>query len=182
MKYSPLCIPDMVLMTPEIHSDERGFFLETFRDCVFREKVADISFVQENHSGSIKGTLRGLHYQVCQSQGKLVQVTQGRVFDVGVDLRQESPYFGKWAGVILSSENKEMLWIPPGFAHGFYVLSEQARFSYKCTDYYAPEHERSLMWNDPEIDIEWPLISGCDILLSEKDKNAICLKDAEVFS
>jgi dTDP-4-dehydrorhamnose 3,5-epimerase len=182
MKYTQLCIPDMVLMTPDIHNDERGVFLETFRDDVFRENVADVSFVQENHSGSVKGTLRGLHYQIRQSQGKIVRVTSGVVFDVGVDLRVSSPDFGKWAGVTLSSESKEMLWLPPGFAHGIYVMSEQAQLVYKCTDYYAPEHERSLMWDDPEIGIEWPLIPDRRILLSAKDKNGVRLKDAEVFS
>ncbi len=181
MEYTPLAIPDIVLITPKVHGDDRGFFMETFRDDDFREKLADASFVQDNHSGSVKGTLRGLHYQVSQSQGKIVRVTSGVVFDVGVDLRVSSPYFGKWAGVTLSSESKEMLWIPPGFAHGVYVISEQAQLSYKCTDYYAPELERSLLWNDPEIGIEWPLIPDEGILLSEKDRNGVRLKDAEVF-
>ncbi len=181
MNYKPLAIPDMVLITPEVHGDDRGFFMETFRDDNFREKVADVSFVQDNHSGSVKGTLRGLHYQINQPQGKIIRVTSGIVFDVGVDLRVSSPYFGKWVGVILSSESKEMLWLPPGFAHGVYVISDQAQLNYKCTDYYAQEHERSLLWNDSEIGIEWPLIPEETILLSEKDRAGVRLKDAEVF-
>ncbi|MCG8635602.1 MAG: dTDP-4-dehydrorhamnose 3,5-epimerase [Desulfobacterales bacterium] len=182
MKYTPMHIPDMVMMTPDVHSDERGCFLEVFKDDVFREKVADVTFVQENQSDSVKGTLRGLHYQISRTQGKIIRVTSGVVFDVGVDLRKSSPFFGKWVGVTLSSESKNMLWLPPGFAHGFYVMSEQAQLIYKCTDYYAPEHERTLMWNDPEIGIKWPLSREEMMLVSEKDKNGVKLKDAEVFS
>lgn len=180
MKYTPLAIPDMVLMTPQMFGDHRGFFMETFRDDDFRENVADVCFVQDNHSRSVKGTLRGLHYQIEKSQGKLVRVTSGRVFDVGVDLRRSSPYFGQWAGVTLSADNKEILWVPPGFAHGFYVLSDFAEFTYKCTDYYAPEYERSIVWDDGDIGIDWPLIDG-ELLLSEKDKKGLPLKDVEVF-
>lgn len=182
MKYTRLAIPDMVLMTPEVFGDPRGFFMETFRDDDFRGQVSDAVFVQDNHSGSVRGTLRGLHYQIRQSQGKLVRVTAGEVFDVGVDLRRSSPWFGKWAGTVLSAENREILWVPPGFAHGFYVLSERAEFSYKCTDYYAPEHERAIIWNDPDIGIEWPLIEGRELLLSEKDRQGLSLKAAEVFA
>lgn len=182
MNYTRLNVPDMVLMTPEVFGDHRGFFMETFRDGDFREKVADMAFVQDNYSGSVQGTLRGLHYQVQQTQGKLVRVTKGEVFDVGVDLRRSSPFFGQWAGVVLSEENKEMLWIPPGFAHGFYVMSSYAEFYYKCTDYYAPEFERTILWDDPDIGIDWPIDAGAEVLLSEKDHNGRAFRDAEVFS
>lgn len=171
----------MVLISPEVFGDHRGFFMETFRDDEFRKHVADVAFVQDNHSGSIKGTLRGLHYQVEQSQGKLVRVTKGKVFDVGVDLRRSSSSFGQWAGAVLSDENRAMLWIPPGFAHGFYVMSELAEFSYKCTDYYAPEHERSIIWHDEDIGIDWPLDESTEILLSEKDRLGKRFTEAEVF-
>ncbi len=181
MKYTGLNIPDMVLMSPEVFGDHRGFFMETFRDDDFRKNVADVRFVQDNHSRSVGGTLRGLHYQIEKSQGKLVRVTSGTVFDVGVDLRRSSPYFGQWAGVTLSADNKEMLWVPPGFAHGFYVLSEFTEFTYKCTDYYAPEYELSVIWNDGDIGIEWPLVEE-ELLLSEKDQKGIPFKDAEVFA
>lgn len=171
----------MVLISPKVFGDHRGFFMETFRDGEFRKHVADVSFVQDNHSGSVKGTLRGLHYQVEQSQGKLVRVTKGRVFDVGVDLRRSSSSFGQWAGAVLSDENREMLWIPPGFAHGFYVMSELAEFSYKCTEYYAPEHERSIIWDDQDIGIDWPLDESTGLLLSEKDRLGKRFTEAEVF-
>jgi len=171
----------MVLISPEVFSDHRGFFMETFRDDAFRKHVADVSFVQDNHSGSVKGTLRGLHYQVKQSQGKLVWVTKGKVFDVGVDLRRSSSSFGQWAGAVLSDENRTMLWIPPGFAHGFYVMSELAEFSYKCTEYYAPEHERSIIWNDRDIGIDWPLDESTGLSLSEKDRRGKRFTEAEVF-
>ncbi|MCG8685309.1 MAG: dTDP-4-dehydrorhamnose 3,5-epimerase [Desulfobacterales bacterium] len=182
MKYTRLTIPDMILLTPNVFEDPRGFFMETFRDEDFRTHVADIGFVQDNHSCSVKGTLRGLHYQLGRPQGKLVRVTQGQVFDVGVDLRKSSPYFGKWAGQILSSQNRKMLWVPPGFAHGFYVLSDKAEFCYKCTDYYAPELERCVLWNDPQIKVDWPQLINTDLILSDKDKNGDLLADAEVFS
>lgn len=171
----------MVLISPKVFGDHRGFFMETFRDDEFRKHVADVSFVQDNHSGSVRGTLRGLHYQVEQSQGKLVRVTKGKVFDVGVDLRRSSSSFGQWAGAVLSDENRAMLWIPPGFAHGFYVMSELAEFSYKCTDYYAPEHERSIIWDDGDIGIDWPLNESTEILLSEKDRLGKRFTEAEVF-
>ena len=169
MKYIPLEIPDVVLMEPQVFGDHRGFFMETWREDDFRNHVADVHFVQDNHSKSTQGILRGLHYQIRQSQGKLVRVTSGKVFDVAVDIRKSSPTFGKWVGEILSSENKKMMWIPPGFAHGFYVMSEDAEFVYKCTDYYAPKHERTLLWNDPTIAIDWPVASGQTPVLSEKD-------------
>ncbi|MCD4720224.1 MAG: dTDP-4-dehydrorhamnose 3,5-epimerase [Desulfobacula sp.] len=181
MKLTRLSIPDVVIMVPKTFGDNRGFFMETFRDDFFRQEVADISFFQDNHSKSSRGILRGLHYQINQPQGKLVRVISGEVFDVAVDLCKSSPTFKKWIGVYLSDENKKILWVPPGFAHGFYVVSPEAEFVYKCTDYYAPEHERSIKWDDPVIDIQWPLIPGISPLLSEKDKKGISFKNAEVF-
>jgi dTDP-4-dehydrorhamnose 3,5-epimerase len=179
MKYKPLSIPDIVLMKPEVFGDHRGYFMETFRQDDFNKNVGPYTFVQDNHSKSTKGILRGLHYQIKQSQGKLVRVTSGRVFDVAVDIRKASPWFGKWVGETLSAENKSMLWIPPGFAHGFYVLSDEAEFTYKCTDYYAPEHERSILWNDPEIAVNWPI--DTDPVLSPKDEKGLPFGSAEVF-
>jgi dTDP-4-dehydrorhamnose 3,5-epimerase len=175
-------LTDVKILRPEVFGDDRGFFMETFRDNEFRETVADVTFVQDNHSRSGKRVLRGLHYQIRQPQGKLVRVIAGEVFDVAVDIRKGSPDFGRWAGAVLSAENKDMLWVPPGFAHGFYVMSDQAEFVYKCTEYYAPEYERVILWNDPAIGIDWPL-SGSDLpLLSPKDENGVLLKNAEVFS
>ena len=182
MKYTPLSIPDIVLMEPQVFGDHRGFFMETFRQDDFSKNVAPANFVQDNHSKSSRGILRGLHYQICQPQGKLVRVTTGKVFDVAVDIRKSSPFFGQWAGATLSAENKQMLWVPPGFAHGFYVLSDEAEFSYKCTDYYAPEHERSILWNDPAININWPIPPGAEPILSQKDEQGLILENAEVFS
>lgn len=179
MKYTPLSIPDIVLMEPEVFGDHRGYFMETFRQDDFNKNVGPYTFVQDNHSKSTKGILRGLHYQIKQSQGKLVRVTSGSVFDVAVDIRKSSPWFGKWVGETLSAENKSMLWVPPGFAHGFYVLSDEAEFTYKCTDYYAPEHERSILWNDPEIAVNWPI--DTEPVLSPKDKKGLPLDSAEVF-
>lgn len=155
--------------------------METFRDDDFKKNVSDLSFVQDNHSKSTQGILRGLHYQIKQPQGKLVRVISGKVFDVAVDLRNSSPTFGKWVGIMLSAENKLMFWVPPGFAHGFYVISPEAEFVYKCTDYYAPEYERSIKWNDPSINIQWPIIPGIIPLLSKKDENGIFFENAEVF-
>ena len=194
MKYTQLNIPDIILIHPQVFGDHRGFFMETFRDDEFNLKitrnlkvtsknhVAPATFVQDNHSKSSQGILRGLHYQIKQTQGKLVRVISGEVFDVAVDIRKSSPFFGKWAGAILSAENKKMLWIPPGFAHGFYVLSNEAEFIYKCTDYYAPEHERSILWNDPSIAIDWPIIPGTSPILSQKDEDGSTLENAEVFA
>lgn len=179
MKYIPLSIPDVVLMEPEVFGDHRGYFMETFRQDDFNKNVGPYTFVQDNHSKSTKGILRGLHYQIKQPQGKLVRVTSGSVFDVAVDIRKSSPWFGKWVGETLSAENKSMLWVPPGFAHGFYVLSDEAEFTYKCTDYYAPEHERSILWNDPEIAINWPI--DTEPVLSAKDEKGLPLGSAEVF-
>jgi dTDP-4-dehydrorhamnose 3,5-epimerase len=173
-------IPDVFMIAPEVFGDERGFFLESYNRRSMTGLGLDFDFVQDNHSRSAKGVLRGLHYQIRQPQGKLVRVVAGEVFDVAVDLRRSSPSFGKWVGMTLSSDNKRMAWIPPGFAHGFYVTSDYAEVLYKATDYYAPEHERSLLWNDPALGIEWPL-SG-ELLLSEKDRKGLTLAKAEVFA
>jgi dTDP-4-dehydrorhamnose 3,5-epimerase len=182
MQITDTTLEDVKVLRPKVFGDARGFFMETFRDSEFRETVADVTFVQDNHSRSGNCVLRGLHYQIRQPQGKLVRVISGEVFDVAVDIRKSLPEFGRWAGAVLSAENKEMLWVPPGFAHGFYVMSDQAEFVYKCTEYYAPEYERVILWNDPAIGIDWPL-SGSDLpLLSPKDENGVLLKNAEVFS
>lgn len=157
MKIIETQIPDVKLLAPQLFGDERGFFMETFRDEWFKQNVANRTFVQENHSKSVKGVLRGLHYQTENTQGKLVRVVAGAVFDVAVDMRANSPTFGQWVGEILSAENKRQLWVPEGFAHGFYVLSESAEFVYKCTDYYNPQAEHSLLWNDPTVGIDWRL-------------------------
>lgn len=182
MKYTRLAIPDIILMEPSVFGDHRGFFMETFRQDEFQTNAAQADFVQENHSKSSQGILRGLHYQIKQPQGKLVRVIQGEVFDVAVDIRKSSPFFGKWIGMTLSAENKKILWVPPGFAHGFYVLSPQAEFTYRCTDYYAPEHERCIRWNDPSLNIDWPVIQELSPILSQKDENGLLFKDAEVFA
>lgn len=173
-------IPDVLIIEPKVFGDERGFFFESFNKRAFNQATGLApEFVQDNHSRSRRNVLRGLHYQVIQPQGKLVRVVAGEVFDVAVDIRRASPTFGTWVGVNLSDVNKRMFWIPPGFAHGFLVLSESADFLYKTTDYYAPEHERCIAWNDPRIAIEWPL-SG-EALLSEKDRRGIPLDQAELF-
>lgn len=182
MQYEKLAIPEVVLLTPQVFGDERGFFLETFRQSEFEEHCGNYQFVQDNHSKSSKGILRGLHYQHKQPQGKLVRVTQGKVFDVAVDMRKSSPTFGKWVGVILSDENKQLLWVPPGFAHGFYVMSESAEFQYKCTDYYAPGDEVSIRWDDPSLGIGWPLISDQLPRLSSKDEQGSSFIKAPMFT
>ena len=180
MHATPLAIPDVMVFEPKVFGDERGFFFESFNHKVFEEMLGrQVSFVQDNHSRSAKGVLRGLHYQVKQPQGKLVRVISGEVFDVAVDLRRRSPTFGQWVGINLSAENKKQLWIPEGFAHGFLVLSEVAEFVYKTTDYWAPEHERSLAWNDPTVAIDWPLDRAPN--LSGKDLQATSLTAADVF-
>ncbi|MGE6386218.1 dTDP-4-dehydrorhamnose 3,5-epimerase [Pseudomonas sp. NPDC078416] len=180
MHATPLAIPDVMVFEPKVFGDERGFFFESFNHKVFEEVLGrQVSFVQDNHSRSAKGVLRGLHYQVKQPQGKLVRVISGEVFDVAVDLRRRSPTFGQWVGIHLSAENKKQLWIPEGFAHGFVVLSEVAEFVYKTTDYWAPEHERSLAWNDPTVAIDWPLDRAPS--LSGKDQQAVSLTAADVF-
>lgn len=180
MKVTPLAIPEVKLITPKVFGDARGYFMESWNAQRFREAGLDLEFVQDNQSGSRRGTLRGLHYQIKRPQGKLVRVTNGTVFDVAVDMRAGSPTFGAWVGGCLSGENRQMLWVPEGFAHGFYVMSEFAEFQYKCTDVYAPEFERTVMWNDPDIGIDWPL-EGTEPLLSEKDANAVAFSQAEAF-
>lgn len=172
---------DVKIIEPKVFGDERGFFLETFRDSWFRENVADVTFVQDNHSKSARGILRGLHYQLVQPQGKLVRVTAGEVYDVVVDMRSNSSTFGQWEGVWLSAENKRQLWVPAGFAHGFYVTSESAEFVYKCTDYYQPAQERSLLWNDPALSIRWPLGEGETPLLSAKDEAGKLFSEADYY-
>jgi|MTBAKSStandDraft_1061840.scaffolds.fasta_scaffold00612_50 dTDP-4-dehydrorhamnose 3,5-epimerase len=181
MEYFRTAIPDVVLIKPQVFGDHRGFFLETFRQSEFDSVCGHQDFVQDNHSGSPRGILRGLHYQLHQTQGKLVRVVVGEVFDVAVDIRQGSPTFGKWVGMVLSAENRHQLWVPPGFAHGYYVMSEWAEFLYKATDYYAPVWERSILWNDPAIGIDWPLVEGRLPTLSKKDATALTLSEAEVF-
>ena len=173
-------IPDVLILEPKVFGDDRGFFFESFNEQALLDQAGiKTRFVQDNHSKSAKNVLRGLHYQIKQPQGKLVRVVVGEVFDVAVDLRKGSPNFGEWVGIHLSAENKRQFWVPPGFAHGFLVLSAAAEFLYKTTDYYAPEYERSLLWNDPELGIDWPLES--DPILSVKDQAGVRFKDAEVF-
>ena len=181
MRFIQTDIPDIILIEPHVLSDTRGFFLESYQAKQFAKAGITASFVQDNHSSSEQGVLRGLHYQIQQAQGKLVRVIYGDIYDVVVDLRRSSPTFGQWVGVHLSAENKYQLWIPPGFAHGFYVLSEHAEVLYKATDYYAPEWERMLLWNDPELGIKWPLIEELSPILSEKDAHGTLLADAECF-
>ena len=178
---TPTALPDVLILEPKVFGDARGFFFESFNQRDFAEATGlNVQFVQDNHSRSVKGVLRGLHYQIQHPQGKLVRVTQGEVFDVVVDLRRHSPQFGKWDGVVLSADNKRQLWIPPGFAHGFVVTSDSAEFLYKTTDYWYPEFERSLMWNDPAVGVQWPL-EGLQPQLAAKDAAAKMLAEAEVF-
>lgn len=180
MKTTPLAIPDVLLIEPKIFGDDRGFFYESYNQRQFEEAVGrKVTFVQDNHSRSVKGVLRGLHYQIQQPQGKLVRVVEGEVFDVAVDLRKGSATFGQWVGDILSAENKKQLWIPEGFAHGFLVLSETAEFLYKTTDYYAPEFERCIVWNDRMVNVSWPINSQPS--LSTKDSNGLLFGQAEMF-
>lgn len=180
MQVVTTALPDVLILEPKVFGDERGFFFESFNARRFAEATGlHREFVQDNHSRSAKGVLRGLHYQVQQAQGKLVRVTAGEVFDVAVDLRRSSPTFGQWVGVHLSAENKRQLWVPEGFAHGFVVLSEFAEFLYKTTDYYAPEHERSIRWDDPTLAIDWPLKDAPQ--LSAKDQAGLNFQDAPVF-
>ena len=181
MQVTATDLPEVMVIEPKVFGDARGFFLESFNAKAFAEATGvDLPFVQDNHSRSAQGVLRGLHYQIKQAQGKLVRVVRGSVFDVAVDVRRSSPNFGHWVGVELTEDNNRQLWVPPGFAHGFLVLSASADFLYKTTDYYAPEHERSVLWNDPAIGIDWPLLG--EPLLSGKDKVGALLKDAEVFA
>ncbi len=180
MKAQATQIPGVLIVEPVVFGDDRGFFFESFNENEMRSLGIDAHFVQDNHSCSQRNVLRGLHYQISQPQGKLVRVVSGRVFDVSVDLRTDSPAFGKWVGVELSAENKRMLWMPPGMAHGFVVLSESADFAYKATEYYAPRSERTILWNDPELGIDWPLTG--QPVLSAKDAAGKTFSEAEVFA
>ena len=181
MQAVPTAIPEVLILEPKVFGDARGYFFESYNQNVFQQLTGRTDdFVQDNHSLSTRNTLRGLHYQIKQPQGKLVRVVSGEVFDVAVDIRMSSPTCGQWVGEILSAENKKMMWVPPGFAHGFLVLSEQAEFLYKTTDYWAPEHERSMRWDDPVLAIDWPL-QGNTPLLSKKDQEALPFYQAELF-
>ena len=162
-------IPDVLIIEPLVFYDERGFFLETWNRMTFKDEITRLEFVQDNYSQSKQHILRGLHYQIKKAQGKLVQCTRGVVYDVVVDLRKKKETFGQWVGIILSEENKRMLWVPPGFGHGFYVISDLADFRYKCTDYYAPQNERCILWDDPDLKIEWPIPKGVFPIISKKD-------------
>lgn len=181
MKFTPTEIPDVVIVEPDVFGDSRGFFMETWHAEKFAAGGITANFVQDNHSRSSQGILRGLHYQIKKPQGKLVRVLRGEVFDVAVDLRKSTTTFGRWVGMILSEENKKMLWIPPGFAHGFYVTSQQADFFYKCTDLYSPEYERSIRWDDPNLAIDWPLIDEKPPVLAPKDAAAASFMEAESY-
>lgn len=174
-------LDDVKIIEPRVFGDDRGFFLETWSEAAFSNAGLPVNFVQDNHSRSAQGVLRGLHYQIKHPQGKLVRCTAGEVFDVAVDMRKSSKQFGHWFGVVLSAENKRQLWVPPGFAHGFYVMSETADFQYKCSDIYAPDYERSLLWNDPTVGIKWPLVDGVDTQLAAKDEAAKLLSEADTF-
>ncbi|MCJ8170330.1 dTDP-4-dehydrorhamnose 3,5-epimerase [Atopomonas sediminilitoris] len=182
MKVISTRLPEVLILEPKVFGDSRGFFLESFNANTFAQVtgLSGVQFVQDNHSRSQRGVLRGLHYQLQQAQGKLVRVTAGRVYDVAVDIRRSSPRFGQWVGVELSDDNQRQMWVPAGFAHGFVVLSASADFLYKTTDYYAPEHERAIRWNDPSLAIDWPL-DGIEPQLSGKDQAAMSLQDAEVY-
>lgn len=179
MKFTPTRLAEVVLVEPRLFEDPRGFFMETWHAKKFADGGIDAQFVQDNHSSSSQWVLRGLHYQLRHTQGKLVRVTQGEVFDVAVDVRKSSPTFGQWVGEYLSASNRRMLWVPPGFAHGFLVLSERVEFLYKCTDFYDPGSERTLLWNDAEIGIEWPLLGGSTPIVSDKDRIGVHLSQAE---
>ena len=182
MNVIPTAIADVLVIEPKVFGDARGFFFESFNQSAFHQATGlDVAFVQDNHSRSARGVLRGLHYQIEQAQGKLVRVVRGSVFDVAVDLRKASATFGQWVGVELSEDNKRQMWIPPGFAHGFLTLSESADFLYKTSDYYAPQHECCIAWNDPTLAVDWPL-TGLAPLISAKDQSGVALRDAPVFS
>ena len=182
MEFTATQIPDVIVIDPIVYEDKRGFFMETWQEQKFRDAGIDARFVQSNHSRSSFGVLRGLHYQVSQAQGKLIRVIQGEAFDVAVDLRKSSPTFGQWVGETLSAGNRKLIWIPPGFAHGFLILSELADFEYHTTNLYAPEHERSFRWDDPDLAISWPLAEGQKPLLSKNDEAGVFLDDAEVYA
>jgi dTDP-4-dehydrorhamnose 3,5-epimerase len=181
MKVTPTAMPEVLVLEPRVFGDDRGFFYESFNARTFEQLTGQrVNFVQDNHTRSARGVLRGLHYQIRQPQGKLVRVSSGAIFDVVVDMRRSSPFFGRWVGIELSAENRHQLWIPPGFAHGFVVTSEHAEVQYKNTDYWAPEYERAVLWNDPALAIDWPL-TGAPIL-SGKDSQGKLLADAEAFA
>lgn len=181
MDFEKLSIPDLILIKPVVFGDQRGFFFEGYHQKKFYQNGININIVQQNHSGSKKNILRGLHYQIKNSQSKLVRALKGTIFDVAVDLRKSSPTFGKWEGVILSEDNKFELWVPSGFAHGFFVLSDWAEVEYSTSDFYAPEHERSIIWNDPDLGIEWPIPKGEAPILSKKDSLGKLFMDAEIY-
>lgn len=181
MKFSPTEIADVLVIEPKFFSDDRGFFMESYQQERYREAGIQPRFIQDNHSGSKKGVLRGLHYQIKHPQGKLVRVVKGEVYDVAVDLRQSSPTFAQYVGEVLSEENRKQLWVPPGFAHGFYVLSEWAEFIYKVTDVYAPNWERTILWNDPDLGIDWPIMKDVGVIVSEKDAQGLRFRDAKFY-
>jgi dTDP-4-dehydrorhamnose 3,5-epimerase len=181
MKFSDTTIEGVKLIEPKVFGDHRGFFMETWQAEKFAAAGIDFPFVQDNHSRSVQGTLRGLHYQLPQAQGKLVRAIEGEIYDVAVDLRRSSPTFGRWAGFRLSTENRMMLWVPPGCGHGFYVISDVAEMVYKCTDYYAPEHEHTIRWDDPDLGIAWPLVGSRPPILSGKDGNGVSLQEAVLY-
>lgn len=182
MQFEPTRIPDVILIKPKVFGDSRGYFLETWQEKRFAEAGIPVKFVQDNHSHSQQYTLRGMHYQIQQAQGKLVRVTRGAVFDVAIDLRRNSSTFGQWVGAELDDIHHHMLWVPPGFAHGFLALSAEVDFLYKCTDFYAPQHERTIRWNDPAVGIEWPLPAGQQPIIAPRDAQAGGIKDAECFA
>jgi dTDP-4-dehydrorhamnose 3,5-epimerase len=181
MEIEETTIADVLLIKPNVFVDDRGFFLETFRDDWLADAGVDADFVQDNHSKSVQGTVRGMHYQIQHPQGKLVRVIRGEIFDVVIDLRTTSLTFGQWVGCRLNEADKEILWVPPGFAHGFLVMSESAEFVYKCTEYYTPEYERTILWNDPGLKIDWPKLE-VEPLLSEKDAGGVLFRDAEYYT
>ncbi len=182
MKFIETSLPGVMRIEPTVHRDDRGYFMETWQARRFADRGISADFVQDNFSQSTRGTLRGLHYQIEQAQGKLVRVVRGEVYDVAVDLRRSSSQYGRWVGEVLSAENKHQLWVPPGFGHGFLVLSETAEFEYKCTDYYAPEFERAIRWDDPDLGVEWPLVDGEQPVLSSKDAIAPFFENAETYA
>ena len=182
MEFTATQIPEVIVIDPVVYEDARGFFMDTWQEQRFHDAGIDARFVQDSHSRSSHGALRGLHYQVSQPQGKLIRVIHGEAFDVAVDIRNSSPTFGQWVGEVLSAGNRKLIWIPPGFAHGFLVLSEFADFEYKLTDFYAPKLERSIRWDDPDIAINWPLVDGQEPLLSDKDAACVPLANAEVYA
>lgn len=181
MEFEPTEIPDVIVVHPRVFGDARGFFFESWEERKFAAAGLGMRFVQDNHSRSMRHTLRGLHYQIQQPQGKLVRVVRGEVFDVAVDMRRSSPTYGRWIGMALSEENRRMLWVPPGFAHGFLTLSDSADVLYRCTDFWVAAHERAVIWNDPDLQVAWPLPEGVEPLVSVKDAAAVRFRDAQTF-